>query len=101
GSFTVTALDAYSNTATGYRGSVHFSSSDPLALLPANYTFAAGDNGVHTFSATPDSAGTQLNTVKDTNSNSITRSQTGITLPPAAPTTLVVSGFSLPTTLPT
>src|SRR5205823_6335610 len=63
GSVTVTAFDAFSNTATGYRGSVHVSSSDPVALLPANYTFASGDNGAHTFSAILKTAGTQSITV--------------------------------------
>jgi len=43
GTFTVTAMDAYGNIATGYAGTVHFSSSDPLAKLPADYTFTAAD----------------------------------------------------------
>jgi streptogramin lyase len=47
---TVTALDPYGNTATDYRGTTHFTSSDPQAVLPADYTFTAADNGVHTFS---------------------------------------------------
>src|SRR5207244_2225210 len=51
--FTVTAKDAYNNTATGYTGTVTFSSSDSQVVLPSNYTFIGGDNGVHTtFSAT-------------------------------------------------
>ena len=47
---TMTALDPYGNTASGFRGTVHFSSTDPRASLPADYTFTAADNGVHTFS---------------------------------------------------
>ena len=50
--FTVTAKDSAGNTATGYTGTVHFTSSDAAAVLPANYTFTAGDNGTHTFNAT-------------------------------------------------
>src|SRR5262249_58452174 len=46
---TVTALDAYGNTATGYTGTVHFTSGDSQASLPSNYTFVGGDAGVHTF----------------------------------------------------
>ena len=46
---TVTALDQNNHVVTGYTGTVHFSSSDSLAGLPANYTFTAADNGVHTF----------------------------------------------------
>ena len=46
-SIVVTALDAYGNIASGYLGTVAFTSSDPLAVLPASYTFTAGDAGVH------------------------------------------------------
>ena len=51
GSFTVTAQDAYGNRATGYTGTVHFTSSDAQASLPVDYTFTAADAGMHTFSA--------------------------------------------------
>src|SRR5262249_58934703 len=51
-SFTAAATDVYGNVVTGYRGTVHFSSSDARAVLPADYTFTATDNGVHTFPAT-------------------------------------------------
>ena len=44
---TVTAVDAAGNTDPGYTGTVHFSSSDPLAQLPADYTFTAGDQRRH------------------------------------------------------
>jgi hypothetical protein len=58
-SVTVTALNGDGSTGTGYRGTVHFTSSDGSATLPANYTFIAGDNGAHTFTgvvlATPGS----------------------------------------------
>jgi len=46
---TVTAFDPYNNVATGYRGTVVFTSSDNRASLPSHYTFVAGDGGVHTF----------------------------------------------------
>ena len=48
---TVTALDAFGNIATGYTGTVHFTSTDGAAALPGNYTFTGGDAGVHTFRA--------------------------------------------------
>ena len=49
-SVTVTALDKNSNIATSYTGTVHFSSSDGQAVLPApDYTFTAADHGVHVF----------------------------------------------------
>src|SRR5439155_1678843 len=50
-SITVTAQDTYGNTATGYTGTVHFTKTDSGSgtAVPANYTFVAGDSGVHTF----------------------------------------------------
>jgi hypothetical protein len=75
---TVTALDSSGNTATGYRGTVHFASSDAAAILPANYTFTAGDSGVHVFSVTLRTVGTRSVTVTDTVTASITGSQTAI-----------------------
>jgi hypothetical protein len=59
---------------------VQFSSSDPLASLPANYTFTAADAGVHTFSATLNTVGTESLTATDTLSASITGIETGITV---------------------
>src|SRR5262249_13155576 len=66
GTFTVPVQDAFGNTATDYRGTVHFTSSDGQAALPADYTFTAADNGVHTFTATLKTAGTQSITATDT-----------------------------------
>ncbi len=51
-SITVTALTAGGLVATGYGGTVQFSSSDSQAALPSNYTFTAADAGVHTFTVT-------------------------------------------------
>ena len=80
GTFTITAVDPYGNVATGYTGTVQFSSSDPLASLPANYTFTATDAGVHTFSATLNTVGTESLTATDTLNSSITGIETGITV---------------------
>jgi hypothetical protein len=90
-SFTVTAMDAYGNVATGYRGTVHFTSSDTQAGLPANYTFIATDNGVHTFSATLKTAASQSLTATDTVTSGITGSQSGIVVTAAAATHLVIT----------
>src|SRR5439155_1174893 len=70
--FTVTARDAYGNTATGYRGTVHFTSTDGLAALPADYAFTAADAGTHTFSVTLKTAGTKSVTATDAATSSIT-----------------------------
>ena len=64
--FTVTAQDAFGNVTTGYTGTVHFTSSDGAAVLPANYTFTGGDAGTHVFSVTLKTAGTQSITATDT-----------------------------------
>jgi hypothetical protein len=84
GSFTVTAKNTDGTTATNYTGTVHFTSSDPLAVLPADYTFIATDQGVHTFTATLKTAGTQSIIVADRTTPTITSSQAGITVNPAA-----------------
>jgi alpha-tubulin suppressor-like RCC1 family protein/subtilisin family serine protease len=101
-SITVVAGDAYGNTATGYTGTIHFASSDPAAVLPANYTFTASDMGVHTFSCATNpapalkTAGTQSITITDTVMATIKGSQTGIVVTAAAAATLVVSGIASP-----
>ena len=75
---TVTARDAYGNTATGYRGTIHFTSTDPAAVLPVDHTLTAADVGVHTFSLTLKTIGTQSVTATDTVTASIKGSQSGI-----------------------
>lgn len=57
--FTISAVDPFGNVAGNYNGTIHFTSSDPLAALPGNYLFTAGDAGVHAFSATLNTLGTQ------------------------------------------
>src|SRR5690242_4888945 len=42
---TVSALDSQNRGVATYGGTVHFSSSDPSAVLPADYTFAPGPDG--------------------------------------------------------
>ena len=98
GSVRVTATDAYGNRVSSYLGTVHFTSTDAKAGLPANYTFTAADDGVHTFSVTLKTAGTQSVTATDTKTASIKGAQTGIVVKAAAVKTLVVSGLSSPRT---
>ncbi len=83
--FTVRAIDVSNNTATGYTGTVHFTSTDGAATLPADYTFTTGDNGVHTFSATLKTVGSQTITATDTGNGTITGSAT-VTVNAASPT---------------
>jgi len=91
GTLTVTLNDAYGNIATGYTGTVHFTSSDGKASLPANYTFTAADAGVHTFSVTLKTAGTQSLTATDTTTASLYSTDGGITVKPAAASRFILS----------
>jgi hypothetical protein len=72
-SVTPTVEDAYGNVLTGYTGTVHLSSSDSTASLPKNYTFTAGDAGVHTFTnLVLRKRGTQTLSVTDTQNSALT-----------------------------
>ncbi|HSK44268.1 MAG TPA: hypothetical protein VLA83_10325, partial [Candidatus Binatia bacterium] len=57
----------------GYLGTLHFTSSDGLAVLPADYTFTAADAGIHTFQVTFNTLGTQTITMADTHSAGFNR----------------------------
>jgi hypothetical protein len=80
---TVTARDAFNNTATGYAGTAHFTSSDPNAILPANTTLT---NGTRTFSFTFGTKGSRTVTATDTVTSSITGTSAGVTVSAATPT---------------
>jgi hypothetical protein len=94
GYFTVTAFDPYGNIATSYTGTVHLTSSDGKALLPANYTFTAADAGTHAFIATLKSAGSQSITATDISNSAFTNTQSGIVVSPAAASQFIISGPS-------
>jgi hypothetical protein len=81
--FTVTVRDTIGQVATGYTGTVYFSSSDVQAGLPASYTFTAADAGTHTFTATLKTAGLQTITTRDA-SGILVGSQQGISVTAAA-----------------
>jgi hypothetical protein len=98
GSLTVTALDQNGQLATGYTGTVHFTSSDGQATLPADYTFTAADRGQHTFTngVTLTTAGSPSLTVTDSSDPRLTATQSGIVVMPAAATTLLVTDYPSP-----
>jgi parallel beta-helix repeat protein len=91
GTFTVTAEDAFANVTPGYSGTVHFSSSDPQAVLPATATLTSG---IGHFTATLKTAGTQSLTVTDTASAAVTGSEGGITVNPGVATHFGIAGPS-------
>lgn len=79
---TVQALGANGSAASGYQGTVDFTSSDPAAVLPAPYTFTQADQGSHTFQVTLNTRGTEMITVTDAATSSLTGSaSTTVTLP--------------------
>ncbi len=96
--FTVTAYDVYGNIATGYTGDVTFTSTDPIASLPADYAFGGVgiDNGNHTFTATLKAAGNQNIIVTDTLFASLTASQNNIVVGPSNANYLEVKSFPSP-----
>jgi hypothetical protein len=92
-SFTLTATGLTGATLTNYTGTVHFTSTDLQAVLPPDYTFKSTDAGVHKFTVTLKTAGSQTISVADKNTPSITGSKAGIAVSPAALNSLRVAGF--------
>jgi hypothetical protein len=90
---TVKAVDHFGQTALGYTGTVHFTSTDNGATLPGDYTFAGGDHGSHTFAAgvTLVTAGSRTVTTTDTASSSITGGGT-VSVTAAAADHILLSG---------
>ena len=75
-SVTVQARDAYGNVATGYTGTVQFTSADAAAVLPGNYAFTAADAGSATFSVQLRTAGGRSITVADTTNAALSSTAT-------------------------
>jgi hypothetical protein len=78
GGFTVTARDAFGNVVTTYTGTVHFTSDDGQAVLPAEYTFTAQDRGVRGFQAVFKTVGKRKLTATDVRAGAVTGSELGI-----------------------
>jgi hypothetical protein len=98
GTFTVTAEDA-GNIVTGYTGTVHFTSTDPRAGLPADYTFTAADHGTHTFRATFHTVRTAWLTGTDTATQGLTGSTGAIAVYPTPAAAVVLGILGLPPSL--
>src|SRR5207249_4205687 len=86
--YVVTALDPFNNTAASYTGTLHFTSTDANATLPADGTLT---NGVATFSATLRTTGSRTLTATDKASSSITGTSNSITVSAATATHFSVS----------
>ena len=104
-SLTVSAVDAYGNRVSSYRGTVHFTSTDSQATVPGNYPFTAGDAGSHTFTGVVlKTAGIQGVTAADLAHPAYKASQTttvtaaalaGLTMTGMPPSTTAGTAFSL------
>src|SRR5262249_57945409 len=68
GDFTVTVVDSFGNLATNYAGTLHFTSTDGAAVLPADSTLTGGTGN---FSATLKTTGNHSITATDTADSSI------------------------------
>jgi hypothetical protein len=75
---------------TAYRGTVHITSSDTRATLPADYAFTATDAGTHTFTVTMRTSGAQNIIVTDVADPSLTRHMGDCGIPSGAPSRLGV-----------
>jgi hypothetical protein len=75
--FTVTAQNPIgATTDTAFIGTVHFTSSDSQAVLPADYTFTTADQGAQSFAATLTTDGSETVTARETVNTLITGSAT-------------------------
>ncbi|HXR96815.1 MAG TPA: choice-of-anchor D domain-containing protein [Terriglobales bacterium] len=87
----VAARDRFGNTATSYSGTVHFTSSDPAALLPANIALVDGADVV---GATFGTSGTQTVTATDIGNSAINGTSGKVSVAPP-PTSLSADRPSL------
>ena len=67
-------LDAYGNTVKNYFGTIHFANTAGIAGLPADYTFGSLDKGVHSFTVTLSTLGSQTISITDLASPGLTSS---------------------------
>jgi hypothetical protein len=85
-SIVVMALDAYNNFLNNYSGTIHFTSTDGKAILPADGTLPP--NGTGNFSATLETVGTQTITATDKSKASLAGSSISIGVADAAALTI-------------
>src|SRR5438477_3245023 len=108
-SVTVEVRTSNGARATGYTGTIHFTSTDAQAILPANYTFTSStattpncttgcDQGIHTFTnaVVLKTAATQSATATDVSKSTVKGSETGIVVQATTAARLVVSGIATP-----
>jgi hypothetical protein len=72
----VAALDANGRPVASFTGTVTLTSSESTTTVPASYTFAAADHGVHIFLFTATTAGTETITATDSANAELTGTAT-------------------------
>ena len=85
---TVTAYDVGNNVVTGYTGTIHFTSTDEFAILPADATLSSGTG---TFSVTPKTSGAQTVSVIDTTVSTEFGTSNSIAVAPGATSHFILS----------
>jgi len=91
---TISALDSNNNVVFLYGGTVHFTSSDPSAALPADTTLL---NGTATFLITFRNPGTQIIVATDTANTTLTGTSNAIAAGSSTPTTFSISAPAVAT----
>jgi large repetitive protein len=86
---TITAEDASNATVPSYSGTVHFTSSDPAAVLPVDSQLT---NGVGTFTITLKSAGSNTVIATDAVNSTITGTSGNVSVTAAAAALVTASG---------
>ena len=98
---TITVRGPNGSVAAGYRGTVHFTSTDRAAILPADYAFTAADAGVHRFELTLTSTGTWSVTAADAASPGLSGTQHNIVVADSGATYHAISPARVLDTRPT
>ena len=91
---TVTAEKPGGAVDTDYIGTLLFTSTDAMAILPLAYVFTPAQDGSHTFTVTLETAGTQTITVSTLLGSAIAGTSGGIRVAPAAPANLTATAVS-------
>jgi hypothetical protein len=87
---TLTAVANNGKPAPGFRGTVHLSSTDAMAVLPADVTFTAADAGVKHVMVTLKTAGVSTLTGTET-TNPVRQGSASVTVQPAAAAACIAS----------
>jgi hypothetical protein len=81
----ITVTDAQHNVVTGYRGTVHLTSTDAAAQLPGDQSWTAADSGTHPVAVKLVTAGNQTLTATDAANPSIACTSAAVAVQPGAP----------------